>query len=74
MRDWLEQTGRQRDRLHHGKCVWHVGGKTIRATPGTFLSTKVSDKPARVLMTVSPPEHEHYFEELGSSLPAGLRI
>jgi hypothetical protein len=23
-----------------------------------------SDKPARMLMTVSPPGHEHYFEEL----------
>jgi hypothetical protein len=22
------------------------------------------DKPARMLMTVSPPGHEHYFEEL----------
>lgn len=26
--------------------------------------TNVSKKPARVLMTVSPPGHEHYFEEL----------
>jgi len=24
----------------------------------------VSERPARVLMTVSPPGHEHYFEEL----------
>ena len=23
-----------------------------------------SDKPARMIMTVSPPGHEHYFEEL----------
>ncbi|ACE93700.1 cupin domain-containing protein [Rhizobium phaseoli] len=70
-----------------GECVWHVGGKTIRATPGTFLFippgvphniTNVSDKPARVLMTVSPPGHEHYFEALaalaaqGSPDPAAL--
>ncbi|TPN53768.1 cupin domain-containing protein [Mesorhizobium sp. B1-1-4] len=56
-----------------GECVWHVGGKVIRATPGTFLFippgvqhniTNVGEKPARVLMTVSPPMHEHYFEEL----------
>jgi quercetin dioxygenase-like cupin family protein len=56
-----------------GECVWHVGGKVIRATPGTFLFippgvqhniTNVGEKPARVLMTVSPPGHEHYFEEL----------
>ena len=46
-----------------GECEWHVGEKTIRATPGTYLFippgvphniTNVSQKPARVLMTVSP--------------------
>ncbi|RUU58849.1 cupin domain-containing protein [Mesorhizobium sp. M2C.T.Ca.TU.002.02.1.1] len=56
-----------------GECVWHVGEKTIHATPGTYLFippgvqhniTNVAEKPARVLMTVSPPGHEHYFEEL----------
>jgi quercetin dioxygenase-like cupin family protein len=56
-----------------GECEWHVGERTIRATPGTYLFippgvphniTNVSEKPARVLMTVSPPGHEHYFEEL----------
>ncbi|TGQ89226.1 cupin domain-containing protein [Mesorhizobium sp. M8A.F.Ca.ET.208.01.1.1] len=56
-----------------GECVWHVGNKTIHATPGTFLFippgaphniTNIGEKPARVLMTVSPPGHEHYFEEL----------
>lgn len=56
-----------------GECVWHVGGNTIHATPGTFLFippgvphniTNVGERPARVLMTVSPPGHEHYFEEL----------
>ncbi|ANL37055.1 MULTISPECIES: cupin domain-containing protein [Rhizobium] len=63
-----------------GECVWHVGGKTIRATPGTFLFippgvphniTNVSDKPARVLMTVSPPGHEHYFEALAKLAAQG---
>lgn len=56
-----------------GECEWWVGDRRVRATPGTFLFlppgvphniTNVSDKPARVLMTVSPPGHEHYFEEL----------
>jgi hypothetical protein len=28
--------------------------------------TNVSEKPARALMTVSPPGHEHYFEELAN--------
>jgi hypothetical protein len=30
-----------------------------------------SDKPARVLMTVSPPGHEHYFEELAETVARG---
>jgi quercetin dioxygenase-like cupin family protein len=56
-----------------GECRWHVGDEVVRATPGAYLFippgiphniTNVSDKPARVLMTVSPPGHEHYFEEL----------
>jgi quercetin dioxygenase-like cupin family protein len=56
-----------------GECEWHVGDQVVRATPGTYLFippglphniTNVSQKPARVLMTVSPPGHEHYFEEL----------
>jgi quercetin dioxygenase-like cupin family protein len=59
--------------LLEGECVWHVGEETVRATRGTFLFippgephdiTNVSDNPARVLMTVSPPGHERYFEEL----------
>ncbi|MCA0015561.1 cupin domain-containing protein [Mesorhizobium sp. B292B1B] len=63
-----------------GECVWHVGGKVIRATPGTFLFippgvqhniTNVGEKPARVLMTVSPPGHEHYFEELARLAATG---
>ena len=56
-----------------GECEWHVGDDVVRAMPGAYLFippgvahniTNVSDKPARVLMTVSPPGHEHYFEEL----------
>ncbi len=52
----------------------------IRATPGTCLFVppgvphniaNVSARPARVLMTVSPPGHEHYFEELAKLANAG---
>lgn len=63
-----------------GECVWHVGDETILATPGTFLFvppgvphdiTNVADGPARVLMTVSPPGHERYFEELAALAARG---
>lgn len=63
-----------------GECEWHVAEEVVRATPGTYLFippgvlhniTNVSDKPARVLMTVSPPGHEHYFEELAKLTAAG---
>jgi quercetin dioxygenase-like cupin family protein len=59
--------------LLEGDCEWQVGNEVVRAAPGAFLFippgvphniANVSDKPARVLMTVSPPGHEHYFEEL----------
>ena len=59
-----------------GECEWQVGDLQIRATPGTFLFippgvphniANPTDKPAHVLMTVSPPGHEHYFEELAKS-------
>ena len=63
-----------------GKCEWWVGDRVVRATPGTYLFippgvphniTNVSEKPARVLMTVSPPGHEHYFEELAKLAALG---
>lgn len=56
-----------------GECEWWAADRLVRATPGTYLFippgvphniTNVSARPARVLMTVSPPGHEHYFEEL----------
>lgn len=56
-----------------GECEWKVGDQTVRATPGTYLFippgvphdiANTSGKPARLLMTVSPPGHERYFEEL----------
>ena len=63
-----------------GECEWQVGEKTIRAVPGTFLFLppgvphnikNVSESSARVLMTVSPPGHEHYFEELATLAARG---
>lgn len=63
-----------------GECEWHVAEELVRATPGTYLFippgvphniTNISDKPARVLMTVSPPGHEHYFEELAKLTASG---
>jgi quercetin dioxygenase-like cupin family protein len=56
-----------------GECQWQIGEQQIRAEAGTYVFippgvphniANASDKPARMLMTVSPPGHEHYFEEL----------
>ena len=63
-----------------GECEWWVSDQLVRATPGTYLFippgvphniTNVSARPARVLMTVSPPGHEHYFEELAKLANGG---
>ncbi|MGE0313362.1 MAG: cupin domain-containing protein [Lautropia sp.] len=68
--------------LLDGECEWHVGGKLIRATRGTFVFippgvphdiTNVSGGTARVLMTVSPPGHERYFEALAELASRGAR-
>jgi quercetin dioxygenase-like cupin family protein len=56
-----------------GECDWQIGDQQVGATPGTYVFIppgvahnigNASDKPARVIMTVSPPGHEKYFEEL----------
>jgi quercetin dioxygenase-like cupin family protein len=63
-----------------GECRWQVGDRTVHAKPGAFLFIppgvphnigNVSDSPARMLMTVSPPGHEHYFEELAKVTARG---
>lgn len=50
--------------LLEGECDWQVGDERVRATPGMYLFlppgvphniANASDRPARVLMTVSPP-------------------
>ena len=62
------------------ECEWQVGDQLVHAKPGTFLFLppgvphnigNVSDMPARVLMTVSPPGHENYFEELAAVAARG---
>src|ERR1700749_3466038 len=63
-----------------GECEWQIGDQRIRATPGTYLFLppgvphnigNASDQIARVLMTVSPPGHERYFEELAETVARG---
>jgi quercetin dioxygenase-like cupin family protein len=63
-----------------GECEWQIGEEIVRALPGTFVFippgvphniANVTDKPARVIMTVSPPGHEHYFEELAELTSLG---
>ena len=65
-----------------GECEWQVGDRRVRATAGTYLFLppgvphnigNASDLPARVLMTVSPPGHEHYFAELAAMVGSGSR-
>lgn len=63
-----------------GECRWQIGDETIHATPGTYVFIppgvqhnigNASDKPARMIMTVSPPGHEKYFDELAVLVSAG---
>lgn len=63
-----------------GECEWRIGEQIVRATPGTYVFippgtphniANTSDQPARMLMTVSPPGHEHYFEELSRMAATG---
>ena len=62
-----------------GECEWQIGDERVRAGPGTyaFIPPRVphsignsSGSLARMLMTVSPPGHEHYFEELAELVTA----
>lgn len=63
-----------------GECKWWVGDRVVRATRGTYLFvppgvphniTNAGAQPARVLMTVSPPGHEHYFRKLANLASQG---
>src|ERR1700759_5007972 len=55
-----------------GECELQVDSELVRAKPGTFVHippgvphclANTSDKPARLLQTVSPPGQEGFFEE-----------
>jgi quercetin dioxygenase-like cupin family protein len=56
-----------------GECDWQIGDQRVGVKPGTYVFIppgvahnigNTSDRLARVIMTVSPPGHEKYFEEL----------
>ena len=63
-----------------GECLWQIGEQTVQAKPGTYVFippgvahniANASNSPARLLMTVSPPGHEHYFQELATVVADG---
>ena len=63
-----------------GEGEWQVGDELVRATPGTYVFIppgvphnigNSSDKTVKMFMTVSPPGHEHYFEELAKLVARG---
>ena len=63
-----------------GECEWQVGSQLVRARPGTFAFippgvphnlANASGKPARMLLTISPPGQERYFEELEKLVTRG---
>jgi len=62
-----------------GECEWQIGEERVKAGAGTYVFIPPGvphsiDNPgiasARLLMTVSPPGHEHYFEELAKLVGA----
>jgi quercetin dioxygenase-like cupin family protein len=62
-----------------GECEWQIGEERVKAGPNTYVFippgvphsiSNASVNPARMLMTVSPPGHEHYFEELANVVGA----
>jgi quercetin dioxygenase-like cupin family protein len=64
-----------------GACEWQIGDRLVLARRGAYVFIppgvphdirNPGDMPARLLMTVSPPGHERYFEEL-AGLTAGGR-
>jgi quercetin dioxygenase-like cupin family protein len=63
-----------------GECDWQIGDQRVGAKPGTYVFIppgvahnigNSSNRPARVIMTVSPPGHEKYFEELARVVSSG---
>lgn len=63
-----------------GTCEWQIGDRLVTAPRGAygFIPPGVphdirnpADVTARVLMTISPPGHERYFEELAELTVGG---
>lgn len=62
-----------------GDCEWQIGDEVVHAKPGAYVFIppgvphnigNASTMAARI-MTVSPPGHEHYFEELAMLVARG---
>lgn len=63
-----------------GECTWEIGDRTVAAEPGAYVLippgvphniANRTDQPARMIMTVSPPGHERYFDELSALVSTG---
>ena len=63
-----------------GVCEWQIGEQVVTARRGTYVFIppgvahdirNPAETPARLLMTVSPPGHEIYFEELAALTAEG---
>jgi mannose-6-phosphate isomerase-like protein (cupin superfamily) len=63
-----------------GVCEWRIGDRVVTAARGAFVFIppgvphdirNPGDTVARLLMTVSPPGHERYFEELAGLTAQG---
>lgn len=63
-----------------GACEWQIGERVVTARRGAYVFIppgvahdirNPGEMPARLLMTVSPPGHEDYFEELAALTAEG---
>lgn len=63
-----------------GTCHWQIGDRQVTAPRGAYVFIppgvphniqNPGAEPARLLMTVSPPGHERYFEELAKLIVSG---
>lgn len=63
-----------------GVCEWRIGDRVVTARRGAYVFIppgvahdirNPGDTPARLLMTVSPPGHERYFEALAGLTAEG---
>ena len=63
-----------------GVCEWQIGEQVVTARRGAYVFIppgvahnirNPGETPARLLMTVSPPGHEDYFEELAALTAEG---